>query len=50
MKHITEARNGNWSALDAYLRDIHSQPTLIDDSLIETAARAAKGDVAAQEM
>ncbi len=50
MKHITEARNGNWSALDAYLRDIHSQPTLTEDSLIETAARAAKGDVAAQEM
>lgn len=50
MKHITEARNGNWSALDAYLRDIHSQPTLTEDSLIETAARAAKGDVAAQEL
>jgi RNA polymerase primary sigma factor len=50
MKHINEARKGDWSALDAYLRDIHSQPTLTEESLVETAARAAKGDVAAQEL
>ncbi len=50
MKHITEARKGDWSALDAYLRDIHSQPTLTEESLVDTAARAAKGDVAAQEL
>ncbi len=50
MKHITEARKGDWSALDAYLRDIHIQPTLTEESLVETAGRAAKGDVAAQEL
>ena len=50
MKHMTEARKGDWSALDAYLRDIHSQPTLTEESLVETAARASKGDVAAQEL
>jgi RNA polymerase primary sigma factor len=50
MKHINEARKGDWSALDAYLRDIHSQPTLTEESLVETAALAAKGDVAAQEL
>ena len=50
MKHITQARKGDWSALDAYLRDIHSQPTLTEESLVETAARAAKGDVSAQEL
>jgi RNA polymerase primary sigma factor len=50
MKHINEARKGDWSALDAYLRDIHSQPTLTEESLVETAARASKGDVAAQEL
>ncbi|MEK0450883.1 MAG: polymerase primary sigma factor [Verrucomicrobiota bacterium] len=50
MKHIAQARKGDWSALDAYLRDIHSQPTLTEESLVETAARAAKGDVSAQEL
>jgi RNA polymerase primary sigma factor len=49
MKLITVARRGDWSALDAYLRDVAQLPTITDEEAIEIGARACGGDVTAQE-
>lgn len=40
---------GNWSAMDAYLRDINTIPMLAEEELRETGMRAAQGDLPAQE-
>ncbi len=48
MKRIT-ARKGDWSALDAYLREVSHLPTMTDEEAVEAGARAHKGDAAAQE-
>ena len=39
----------DWSALDAYLREINTIPMLDEEELAEAGKRASKGDVAAQE-
>jgi RNA polymerase primary sigma factor len=49
MKRSNQLKFGDWNALDAYLRDIKQIPMLGEKDLQETGARAAKGDVAAQE-
>lgn len=49
MKRSNQLKFGDWSALDAYLREINQIPMLAEDELVETGVRAAKGDVAAQE-
>jgi RNA polymerase primary sigma factor len=40
----------NWSALDAYLREINTIPMLNEEQLADAGKRAAKGDIAAQEL
>ena len=49
MKRSNQLKFGDWTALDAYLREINQIPMLEEEDLQETGARAAKGDVAAQE-
>lgn len=49
MNRLTEARRGDWSALHAYLADLSRQPTLSDEEVVVLGARAADGDVPAQE-
>lgn len=49
MKRSNQLKFGDWNALDAYLRDIKQIPMLADEELLDTGARAAKGEVAAQE-
>jgi RNA polymerase primary sigma factor len=49
MKRSNQLKFGDWTALDAYLREINQIPMLGDEDLQETGALAAKGDVAAQE-
>jgi RNA polymerase primary sigma factor len=49
MKRSNQIKFGDWTALDAYLRDINLIPMLSEEELQETGARASKGDVAAQE-
>jgi len=49
MKRITIAKSGDWSALDAYLREVSELPMMADDEAVEAGTRACKGDVEAQE-
>lgn len=49
MKSSNQLKFGDWSALDAYLRDISQIPMLSEEELQDFGARAAKGEVAAQE-
>jgi RNA polymerase primary sigma factor len=50
MTRLLNARQrSDWSALDAYLRDLAALPTLTEDEAAALGARAAAGDVAAQE-
>ena len=49
MKHISTVRNGDWTALDGYLRDVAALPLLTEEETAPLGARAAAGDVAAQE-
>ena len=49
MKRSTQINFADWTALEAYLRDINAIPMLTDDELVDTGTRAASGDVAAQE-
>jgi RNA polymerase primary sigma factor len=49
MKRSTQINFADWTALEAYLRDINAIPMLTDEELAETGTRAASGDVAAQE-
>jgi RNA polymerase primary sigma factor len=50
MKRSNQLKFGDWTALNAYLREINQIPMLGDDELQATGARAAQGDVAAQEL
>jgi RNA polymerase sigma factor (sigma-70 family) len=49
MKRIHTTKQGDWNSLSAYLRDLSAQPQHSEDELRDIAARAAGGDVAAQE-
>lgn len=49
MKRVTVAQKGDWSALDAYLREVQQLPTMTDDEAIAVGAKACAGDVDAQE-
>ncbi len=49
MKRISTVQNGDWTALDAYLRDVSGMPLLSDEEAVALGARASGGDVSAQE-
>ncbi|MGB8166802.1 MAG: RNA polymerase sigma factor RpoD/SigA [Chthoniobacteraceae bacterium] len=49
MKRISTVQNGDWTALDAYLRDVSSMPLLSEEEAVALGARASGGDVSAQE-
>ena len=49
MKRLASARSGDWSALDAYLKDVASCPTLAETEIASLAERALKGELEAQE-
>jgi RNA polymerase primary sigma factor len=49
MKRLSIAKSGDWNALDSYLRDVGQLPALTDEEAATLGARAAKGDVDAQE-
>jgi RNA polymerase primary sigma factor len=49
MKNISNARSGDWSALDAYLRDVSQMEQMTDEEASTLGAQACAGDVAAQE-
>jgi RNA polymerase primary sigma factor len=49
MKRISTVQNGDWSALDAYLRDVAGMPQLSPEETAALGARAAAGEAAAQE-
>lgn len=49
MKRISIAKTGDWTALDAYLRDVGQSPTPTEEETTALGIRAAAGDVAAQE-
>ena len=47
MKRSNQLKFGDWSALDAYLREINQIPMLGETELQETGVRAANGELAA---
>lgn len=49
MKRLTSAKNGDWSALDSYLRDVGQRPVYTDEEVMALGVRACKGDIDAQE-
>ena len=49
MKKLANARNGDWSALDAYLAEVSQFPTLSEPDTLTLGERACVGDVDAQE-
>ncbi len=49
MKRISTVQNGDWTALDAYLRDVSGMALLSDEEAVALGARASGGDVSAQE-
>ncbi|MEQ1862565.1 MAG: RNA polymerase sigma factor RpoD/SigA [Chthoniobacteraceae bacterium] len=49
MKRISVAQRGDWSAFDAYLRDVSKLPVFTDEETQALGARACTGDVDAQE-
>ena len=49
MKNISNARSGDWSALDAYLRDVSQMEQMTDEEASTLGAKACAGDVSAQE-
>lgn len=49
MKRITTIQNGDWSALDAYVRDVATMPLPTDEETAAQGALASAGDVSAQE-
>jgi len=49
MKRINVAQKGDWSAFDAYLRDVSELPTMTDEEAAKVGASACTGDVDAQE-
>jgi RNA polymerase primary sigma factor len=49
MKRLANARSGDWSALDTYLRDVAHSPTLTDAEITGLAERSLQGEIDAQE-
>src|SRR5262245_1774798 len=49
MKNISNARSGDWSALDAYLRDVSQMEQMTDEEASTLGSKACAGDVDAQE-
>ena len=49
MKRVSVARSSDWSALDAYLRDVSQLPTMTDEEASKMGAKACQGDVDSQE-
>ena len=49
MKRVSVARSRDWSALDAYLRDVSQLPTMTDEEASKMGAKACQGDVDSQE-
>src|SRR5689334_8002831 len=49
MKPISTVKNGDWTALDAYVRDVATLPVVSDAEAVELGRRAARGDVSAKE-
>ena len=49
MKRVSVARSSDWSALDAYLRDVSQLPTMTDEEATQTGGKACQGDVDSQE-
>jgi RNA polymerase primary sigma factor len=49
MKRISTAKNGDWNALDTYLREVSAMPPLTDEEAVTLGAQACTGDVSAQE-
>jgi RNA polymerase primary sigma factor len=49
MKPISTVKSGDWTALDAYVRDVAMLPVVSDAEALELGRRAARGDVSAQE-
>lgn len=49
MKRISTVQNGDWNALDAYLREVATMPILSDEEAVALGARASGGEVSAQE-
>lgn len=49
MTRIQHSKPGDWTSLNAYVREISSQTPLSEEELRDVAALAAQGDVAAQE-
>lgn len=48
MKRISINRNGNWQALDSYLREVAAMPQLSDEEAVAIGTRARAGEAAAQ--
>ncbi len=48
-KHIAVARSGDWSALDAYLKEISQYPPLSHEDALELGRKACAGDVPSRE-
>jgi RNA polymerase sigma factor (sigma-70 family) len=49
MKRISVAKSGDWSALDAYMREVAAMPVMSEEEAAETGKRACQGEVEAQE-
>lgn len=49
MNRISTVKNGDWSAFDAYLRDVSTLPALDEEEASLLGIRASAGDVSAQE-
>ena len=50
MNRLLNARQGDWGALDTYLKEINALPTPAEEEIAALGARAAAGDVDAQEL
>lgn len=49
MNRLLHARQGDWSALDAYLKELNQLPSPSEEEIATLGAKAAAGDVDAQE-
>ncbi|MGV3532687.1 MAG: sigma-70 family RNA polymerase sigma factor [Chthoniobacteraceae bacterium] len=50
MNRLLNARQGDWSALDTYLRELNALPTPTDEEIVALGERATAGDIDAQEL
>ena len=49
MKRLASARSGDWSALDAYLKEVTQFPQLNEEETLALGTRSSQGNVDAQE-